>query len=203
MDSLVDFGITSRLKDFKNYGRFSTSEKGTIVALALLFNPTLIDDKLIFRVPKNSELLQGSSNKIYAITNAQHIVAVTDSVVIGEKSVSVTSVMFYSAEWITDHFINPFQAEAWRVQDSFAPSKTVTQVQVISQTPSYTRESEGATHSPWPYACCALFYLVATMVGIPLLLFDFVTAGLPLIIYGSICCIICSLSACYAELGYE
>ena len=63
--------IPSEYKNYDSYNNLNDDDKRTIIALAALLSPDLLEGKVFFLVDDNHRLLLGSRNKFYELTIAK------------------------------------------------------------------------------------------------------------------------------------
>jgi len=112
--------IPDQFTDHRKYYSLSNDEKTAVVALSVLLSPDLLMGKVIFPVENGNPILNGSNNEFYDLTEAKRLLAgaaTAEGIIIMEgKTVNVTKIMVFTANWLTKFFLNPLKGEAWRVR---------------------------------------------------------------------------------------
>ena len=114
VDSLVDFGIPSHLKDYENYGETSFDHENAILCFATLLNPTIfIENNIMIHEPS---LCGNSSNKFYEISDTRTTIAATREFVIGGRRVQTLNIMAFEVSWLDNNYIKPMKYYSRRLQ---------------------------------------------------------------------------------------
>lgn len=114
VDSLVDFGIPSHLKEYENYGRTTFDQENTILCFAALLNPKIfIENKIMIHEPS---LCGNSSNKFFEISDTTTSVAATREFVIGGRRVRTLNIMAFEISWLENNYIKPMKYYSRRLQ---------------------------------------------------------------------------------------
>ena len=102
----------SRLRNFKSYYLLTDEEIDALLTLVLLFSPDELIGKIIF----HSEDCGGSSNQFFELSSVTHMLAVSDSVLIGGERKRVANIMFFKRCWLQDNYISPLRSFEGRLQ---------------------------------------------------------------------------------------
>ena len=102
----------NRLRNYKSYHLLNDTEIDALLALVLLFSP----DELIGKVFFPSEDLGGSSNKFFELSSVTHMLAVSDSVLIGGERKRVAKIMLFKRSWLENNYISPLRSFEGRLQ---------------------------------------------------------------------------------------
>mmetsp|Transcript_3898 Transcript_3898/g.5462 ORF Transcript_3898/g.5462 Transcript_3898/m.5462 type:complete len:395 (-) Transcript_3898:17-1201(-) len=121
VDSCVEDLIPSELTNYSNYSRLSEEEKILVVTMAILVSPDLLVGKVFFPVNAGSDVLNGTSNEFYEISQAKQLIGLVKlstiaSLVVDGKSVSVMKIMCLTQGWLMANYVEPLKAELWRVE---------------------------------------------------------------------------------------
>ena len=101
----------NRLRNYKSYHLLNDTEIDALLALVLLFSP----DELIGKVFFPSEDFRGS-NKFYELSSVTHMLAVSDSVLIGGERKRVAKIMLFKRPWLEYCYIAPLMSFEGRLQ---------------------------------------------------------------------------------------
>ena len=118
----------SRLKNYGSYNLLDDEEIDALLVLILLLSP----DKLIGKVFFPSEDCGEHTNQFFELSSVTHMLAVTDSVLIGGESKRVAKIMFFERCWMEDNYFSPLRSLESRLQrlargqPERAPSPTTT-----------------------------------------------------------------------------
>ena len=104
----------SRLRNFKSYYLLTDEEIDALLALVLLFSPDELIGKIIF----HSEDCGGRSNQFFELSSVTHMLAVSDSVLIGGERKRVANIMFFKRCWLQDNYISPLRSFEGRLQSA-------------------------------------------------------------------------------------
>ena len=102
----------NRLRNHRSYYLLNDTEIDALLALVLLFSP----DELIGKVFFPSEDLRGTSNQFFELSSVTHMLAVSDSVLIGEERKRVAKIMLFKRSWLKDYYISPIRSFEGRLQ---------------------------------------------------------------------------------------
>ena len=102
----------NRLRNYKSYYSLNDTEIDALLALVLLFSP----DELIGKVFFPSEDLRGTSNQFFELSSVTHMLAVSDSVLIGGERKRVAKIMLFKRSWLEDYYISPIRSFEGRLQ---------------------------------------------------------------------------------------
>ena len=101
-----------RLRDYQNYYLLNDAETDALLALVLLFSP----DELLGKIMFHSEDCGGSRNEFYELSAVSHMLAVTDSIVIGGERKRVAKIMFFQRVWMEDNYFTPIRSFQGRLE---------------------------------------------------------------------------------------
>jgi len=122
LSSCLEGFIPSQYTDYNNYLNLNNAQKTEVVALAVLLSPDILMDKVIFAVDMGNPILKGKTNTFLKITNAQTVMAAAtnlrETIVIGEKSVQVASILVFTQSWFQKNYLDPLVAESYRLNSS-------------------------------------------------------------------------------------
>jgi len=171
MSSCLDHMIP---REFTNYGSFSSlteADKLEILALTILLSPDILLNKVIFMVPSGDPVLNGHNNEFYKITNASTVLAAAtnliDTIVIGEKSVQVNSIMIFTDSWLHKYYISPIMEEKHRLEKK----KTTPKPNYNSSHNNYARfddddDKRARTRTNWCAKCCCCIMLLLFLIAV-------------------------------------
>lgn len=114
IDSLVDFNIPSKLRDYDNYSQLTYEDENQVLCLAVLLSPDVFIEKSI--MINEPRLCGNSQNKFYEITDTQTSVAATREFIIGGKRVRTMKLMAFKKTWIEENYIEPMNSYAKRIK---------------------------------------------------------------------------------------
>ena len=106
--NLQDRGYNlARLTDYHKYYLLSPADDFVLLGLCMKVNPEKMDEKCIFlnEAVCGSEI---SNNEFYNISANETSFAVAESVLVGERRVTVRRIMCYNRLWVVKYFIDPF-----------------------------------------------------------------------------------------------
>jgi len=152
LSSCLDHMIPDDYTSYTTYYNLSYQDKVEVVTLAILLSPDLLMGKVIFPVEAGDPILNGLQNNFYKITSAKTVVAaatnLVETIVIGEKSISVSSIMVFTLTWLENNYINPILAEKRRLEPS--PPKQNNYVVMIDSPPPKQNNYVEPLDSPSP-----------------------------------------------------
>ena len=108
----LDDSNLNKLRNYKNYYLLNDTEIDALLALVILFSP----DELIGKVFFPSEDLGGSGNKFLELSSVTHMLAVSDSVLIGGERKRVAEIMLFKRSWLENNYISPLRSFEGRLQ---------------------------------------------------------------------------------------
>jgi hypothetical protein len=98
-----------RLINYEQYRLLSDLDKALLLGLVTKLNPITLTEKCLVH-DEDVHSNAGRDNEFYNINAESMTFAATDSVIIGEKRVSVKKVMVYNMAWLNRNYNLPLKA---------------------------------------------------------------------------------------------
>lgn len=105
--SLNEPGI-NRLTNYKSYFLLNEEEKVSLLLFCAKLNPITLTGQCLI----NNEKIRataGRDNEFYNVNNQSMTFAASESVVVGEKYVTVRKLMVYNSSWLNQYYLEPMQ----------------------------------------------------------------------------------------------
>ena len=100
------------LRDYRNFGYLTQLETDALLKLVVVLSP----DELIGKVFFPSDALCGNSgNAFYELSHVNHMLAVSNSVIVGGQRKRVAKIMTYKMSWIHYYYLQPIQSYQYRL----------------------------------------------------------------------------------------
>lgn len=137
-----------RLINYEQYRLLSDLDKALLVVLVTKLNPITLTGKCLVH-DEDVHSNAGRDNEFYNINAESMTFAATDSVIIGEKRVSVKKFMVYNMAWLNRNYILPLKAI---LDEDNQPNRNTQQTQSY-QRPAliYNRPQARTHHHPVSY----------------------------------------------------
>jgi len=164
LSSCLDYAIPSGYTDYNAYYNLGENDKLEVLALTVLLSPDILENKVIFKVAPGDPVLTGKLNTFYKITNATTVIAAAtnlrDTILIGDRNTTVTSIMVYTDTWLARYFFQPITAERYRLVKT-GTTKSTRRSNFEVEDPPYRQAYGGSTGnccaSFWKFICLVLF----------------------------------------------
>lgn len=111
VNSLVDFGIPQKYRDYQNYSKNTFDDGNSILIYAHLLSPEIFVIKNIMIPVKNLD----KDNKFFEITDSHIAIAAAREFIIGGKKVHTMKIMAFKIEWLERNYSVPMQFFAKRM----------------------------------------------------------------------------------------
>jgi hypothetical protein len=104
--NLLAIDEDNSLAKIRNYAKpyLSEAETKQLITMCILLQPKVLINKCIFLAP---ELCGDCSNEFYSINKINHVLAVSNSLVIGGQNKKVQKIMAFKESWLKDNYLEP------------------------------------------------------------------------------------------------